>query len=125
MSDKSWKAVERKVAKSLGTERTPLSGGSSRHTRGDTLHEKLFIEVKQRKHFSILVLYRATSELARREGKIPVLAIKEKGKHGELAVIDWDLFVKMWKAYDSDCSRCNTHERIDLVECPIKAQRQP
>lgn len=93
---KSWKAVERKAAHSLGTERTPLSGGSSKHTRSDTLHEKLFIEVKHRKHFSILVLYRKTVELARKENKIPVLCLKEKGKHGELAVIDWELFLKLY-----------------------------
>ena len=94
--DKSWKQVERKVARSLDTERTPLSGGNSKQTRSDTLDEKLFVEVKQRKHFSVLVLYRKTLELARKEHKIPVLCLKEKGKHGELAVIDWKLFLKLW-----------------------------
>lgn len=46
MSDKTWKAFERRVAKILGTVRTPLSGGNSRHTRSDTLHEDLYVEVK-------------------------------------------------------------------------------
>jgi hypothetical protein len=40
------KAHERRVARWFGTERTPLSGGASRHTRSDTLHPKLYIEVK-------------------------------------------------------------------------------
>ena len=97
----SWKGVERKVARSLGTERTPLSGGNSKHTRSDTLHEKLFIETKHRKHFSILVLYRETLELAKQENKIPILCLKEKGKHGELAVMDWKLFVDMWEKYNA------------------------
>ena len=95
--DKSWKALERKVAKSMGTERTPLSGGNSKQTRSDTLHEKYFIEVKHRKRMAVLLLYRQTLELARKENKIPVLCIKEKGKHGELAVIDWKLFLELIK----------------------------
>ena len=40
------KTQERRVARFFGTERTPLSGGASRHTRSDTLHPKLYIEVK-------------------------------------------------------------------------------
>ena len=95
--NKSWKAVERKVAKSLGTNRTPLSGGNSGHTRSDTLDEKLFVEVKHRKHFSVLSLYRATQLLARKENKIPVLCLKEKNQRGELAVMDWKLFLELWE----------------------------
>ena len=97
MVDKPWKQVERKVAKSLDTERTPLSGGNSKQTRSDTLDEKLFVEVKHRKSFSVLSLYRETAKLARKENKIPVLCLKEKGKHGELAVISWDLFLELWR----------------------------
>ena len=96
MTDKAWKQVERKVAKSLDTERTPLSGGNSKQTRSDTLDERLFVEVKHRKHFSVLLLYRKTAELAKKENKTPVLCLKEKGKRGELAVIDWNLFVNLW-----------------------------
>ena len=95
----SWKGVERKISRSIGTKRTPLSGGSSGHTRSDTLDEKLFVEVKHRKHFSILALYRKTAELARQENKIPILCLKEKFRKGELAVIDWKLFVDMWNKY--------------------------
>jgi hypothetical protein len=98
--DKSWKGVERKVAHSLDTERTPLSGGNSKHTRSDTLHEKLYIEVKHRKHFSLLSLYRQTLGMARKEHKIPILCLKEKGEHGELAVMDWQFFLALWEAYD-------------------------
>jgi hypothetical protein len=46
--DTAWKRDEREVAEYFGTHRTPLSGGSSRHTRSDTLHPTLFIEVKTR-----------------------------------------------------------------------------
>ena len=46
MNSNTWKAFERKVAKALDTFRTPLSGGNSRHTRSDTLHKDLYVEVK-------------------------------------------------------------------------------
>ena len=94
---KRWKAIELKAAKSLGAERTPLSGGNSKMTRSDTLDEKLFVEVKYRASFSVVSLYRKTLEMARKENKTPVLCLKAKGKHGELAVIDWELFVELWK----------------------------
>ena len=43
MADKTWKARERQVARFFNTNRTPLSGGSSRHTRSDSLHKDLFV----------------------------------------------------------------------------------
>lgn len=100
MTDKSWKAIERKVAKSLGTQRTPLSGGNSKQTRSDTLDEKLFVEIKHRVSFSVVSLYRKTSDLAKKEHRIPVLCLKAKGKHGEVAVIDWKLFLELWGKYN-------------------------
>ena len=96
---KSWKNVERKIAKSLNTERVPLSGGNSKISKGDVIHDQLYIEVKTRKSMAIMVLWRTTLGLARAEGKIPILAIKEKGKHGELAIIDWKMFVELWENY--------------------------
>ena len=44
MSDKTWKARERQVAKLLGTERTPLSGGNGKQTRSDSLSAEFFVE---------------------------------------------------------------------------------
>lgn len=40
------KQQERRVSRFFGVERTPLSGGASRHTRSDTLHPDLYIEIK-------------------------------------------------------------------------------
>jgi len=97
---KAWKETERKIAKSIGTTRTPLSGGNSGHTRSDTLDDKLFIEVKCRNRFYVLSLYRQTAEMAGKENKIPVLALKENYQRGELAVIDWDFFVKLWECFN-------------------------
>ena len=79
---KTWKSVERKVAAFFGTKRTPLSGGNSGHTRSDTLHQALFIETKYRVKHSAVQLWRKTEELARKENKIPVVALVEKGARG-------------------------------------------
>ena len=75
----NFKGTERQIAKLFGTVRTPLSGGSSRHTRSDTLSDTLYIECKKRKHMAIHVLYADTKKKALAEGKIPVVVTKETG----------------------------------------------
>ena len=84
---KSWKLLERKIAKMFGTERTPLSGGNSRITRSDTLSKDFFIECKLRKNPAVWNLYERTEKLAKKEGKIPIVVIKKKNKQGELFII--------------------------------------
>ena len=88
MNKSNFKGFERLVAKFFGTERTPLSGGNSRHTRSDTLHEDLYIECKKRKRMATVQLYDEIKKLARKEGKFPVLAITETGRRGWLLVVD-------------------------------------
>jgi len=61
----TWKARERKVAREFGTERTPLSGGGSRHTRSDSLHAKLYMEQKLREKHSAITLWRDTAKKAK------------------------------------------------------------
>lgn len=51
--------AEARVADFFGTVRTPLSGSNSRHTASDTLHERLFIEVKARASHPIRRWYEA------------------------------------------------------------------
>lgn len=87
MNKSNWKGFERKVAKFFGTERTPLSGGNSKHTRSDTLHDTLFVECKKRKSMSVVKLYDSVRRLAKKEGKYPVVAITETGRRGYLLVI--------------------------------------
>lgn len=91
MADRSWKAVERRVAAIFGTTRTPLSGRNSRHgTASDSLHEKLFIEVKHRAYHAPVTLYMETSELAKKESKTPVVVLAEKRRHTLFAVCPLD-----------------------------------
>jgi len=78
MHRNTWKQGERRIAKLFGTFRTPLSGINSRHTASDTLHEKLFIEVKHRKKIPGDTLWKETMELAKKENKIPLIVFIKK-----------------------------------------------
>ena len=82
MSSKTWKNIERRIASYFGSERTPLSGGNSKITRSDSLHDLLFIETKYRVSHSAVTLWRSTKEMADVENKIPVVCLSEKGKQG-------------------------------------------
>ncbi len=73
MERQTWKAGERRIAKMFGTRRTPLSGGNSGHTRSDTLHLDLFIEVKHRKKYPLEKTLFKTFHEANKEDKIPLM----------------------------------------------------
>lgn len=59
---KTWKSVELRLARMFGTNRTPLSGGNSRHTRSDTLHPRLFIELKHGNSSAITTMWETWSK---------------------------------------------------------------
>jgi hypothetical protein len=84
------KAAERRVAEVFGTRRTPLSGSNSGHTASDSLHPALFLEVKQRLRFAAWTLWDSTKKLARKEKKLPVLALDRVGSPGFLVVVHSD-----------------------------------
>jgi len=83
MNKQTWKNFERTVAKNFGTERTALSGGNSKITRSDTMHDKLFIECKMRKSFSGIALYKNIEIQAKKEKLIPVLILRQKDTNTE------------------------------------------
>jgi hypothetical protein len=80
----AWKKVERAVAHFWGTERTPLSGGNSRHgTHSDTLHPKVYIELKHGRACpptwaGILKLFADVEQKAELERKRAVLVLHPK-----------------------------------------------
>lgn len=79
-SKSCWKSFERLVADFFATKRVPLSGMNSGHnTNSDTLHENLYVECKLRNKMSIFALFKDTKSKADNEGKVPVVAVKEKG----------------------------------------------
>jgi len=99
MPDKAWKAFERRIAKSLGTERTPLSGGASRITTSDTLHLDLYVECRWRSRLSVHTWWVVLRQFALKEHKVPVLALHQAKTQTTMAVIDWRFFLKLWEAY--------------------------
>lgn len=88
MADKAWKAVERRIAAFFGAARNALSGRNAKVSASDSVHDKLFIECKHRERHTTWTLWNATKKLAAKEGKTPVLALQEKGRHGALLVVN-------------------------------------
>lgn len=87
-SKECWKSFERTVASYFGTRRVPLSGSNSGHgTNSDSLHPKLYIECKVRSKIALWQLFIDTEKKAKVEGKLPVVAIKQKGEKGYLLVM--------------------------------------
>jgi hypothetical protein len=94
----TWKAVELRIARYIGTRRTPLSGGNDGRTRSDTLHPRLFAEIKHgsavpRSYKGIVKLFEQVEKLAERENKHPVLILHEKGRWG--GVSDYPAYVRL------------------------------
>jgi hypothetical protein len=94
---KAWKQAERRIARFLGgltaeeaCLRTPLSGGNGRISRSDTDHSRLFIEAKQRQDHSAWTVFDGVRPLARKEEKIPVVALFRKRSPGALICIHSD-----------------------------------
>lgn len=88
MPEKQWKQLERRIAKFFHTYRTPLSGGNSRITESDTLHNKFFLEIKSRKALPFLKLFREEiMPKAKKEKKIPILVIHETKHSDDLCFI--------------------------------------
>lgn len=71
MADKTWKAVERRIASLLGGRRTPLSGGNSGHgTSADVLGVSEYVEIKHGKRlFPLWREFVESEKQAKKEGK--------------------------------------------------------
>lgn len=90
MNNSTWKRTERLFAKLFHTRRRPLSGGNQGQGRDDMIHPILFGECKHGKKFFIWGLWDKTKVLAKKEGKIPVLCMKQNNRKGMLIVIHSD-----------------------------------
>lgn len=102
MAEKSWKVAERRIARTLGSERAPLSGATGRPTRSDTDHPQLFIQVKHLTRAYILALFEQTAKDAKKEGKIPIVVIHKRGTQQRVATIDFDWLVQLWELWQSE-----------------------
>ena len=93
MPDKPWKRAERKGAKVIGGSRNPLSGGSSRHTRGDAIHPVIYLEMKYRQRFAVVSQMEKEEVKAKKESKVAVLGFQQRGKHTRYYLIPESLMV--------------------------------
>lgn len=91
-SKSAWTRAESSLAAIFGARRRVLSGSANRPDLDgdDSTHERLFLESKLRASWSVWSLWRAVDKAAGRAKKIPVLGLREKGRHGALLVIHED-----------------------------------
>jgi len=96
MSDKAWKAFERRVADYFHGRRNPLSGvNSGNGTRADVIHDRLFIECKQRERVALIRLWDRTKKFADKEHKTPVVCVSEKNRPGFWILVHSDDLPKL------------------------------
>ena len=94
---KTWKNVEREVASRFRTSRNVGSGSLGREdrSRSDTVHPRLYIEVKYgdwKRWFrkELRDTLELAAENALKESKIPVIALKKKRQHGFWVLVHID-----------------------------------
>jgi hypothetical protein len=99
----TWKSFERRVANALGGTRNPLSGTNSKHTAGDVIHNKYYVEVKLRSELcaflkkEFLETLEETEANAKQENKEWLLVFKKKGSAKEYVLMDFKRFVEVLK----------------------------
>ena len=94
---KAWKRAEYQAADKLGGKRITLSGGRGANCKGDVELPGWLVEVKYRKLFAVWSMYLEVEAKARKEGKNALLILKERGNHGELAVMRIEHFKELPK----------------------------
>jgi len=119
MPDKTWKQRERQIAQFFGTVRNSLSGGNSKLTRSDSCHDTLYVEAKHAKRHKIWSLYEEALPRAKKESKIPVLAMSKSNRQGFLIVFHSQDFkvicIKYLKGLGYDVARKRNAKRVEVT----------
>ena len=89
---KTWKSVERRIAKFLGCQRVVCSGVRG---EGDVHHDIYHIEIKHRKKIPFYAAWKKTVDEARKNSKTPLVIIHETGSHTCLVIMSLDEFAKI------------------------------
>lgn len=102
-----WKTNDLEIAHDHGKERTPFSGGNSKMTRADIIHELLYIECKTtatKKDNSLTIsenLILDTIEKAKVERKVPIVIKTKKQGPGKpkirIVVMRYNDYLMMMK----------------------------
>jgi len=95
----AWKSLERKTAEQLRGERIIRENFSDHDI--DVEHPLFAVDCKSRKTMAVWSWFKKLEkdikEIARHKDKVPMLVLKEKGKHGELAVLRLNDLLKLLK----------------------------
>lgn len=93
-SKSAWTRAEAALAAFFGARRRPLSGSSNRPDidGDDVIHPRLWLESKLRARYAVWSLWREAKALAAKCRKVPVIGLREKGRHGILLVVHSDDF---------------------------------
>ena len=88
----TWKSAERRIARKFGAERNVGSGSMGRKDKSssDSTHDTLYIENKLRVKHSAVSLYDDTARKAKKEKKIPMVTLSEKGRPGFWVLVHID-----------------------------------
>ena len=89
MPDKLWKATERRIAKIIGdgAQRNSLSGMNAKITAGDIIHDKFYVEVKERVKIPFYKVFRDVQINAKKEHKIPIMVIHQKNSKDDILIM--------------------------------------
>jgi len=89
---RTWQRREGRVAALFGALRQPLSGSSGRadRTASDSTHPRLFVECKYRARHATRTVFDEVRRAARKEKKLPVLALADRGRPGFLLCVHPD-----------------------------------
>ena len=93
MHSRTWKRFEHETAKELGTSRELFAGPG-----GDVKHNLFLIDTKNRARWSISAWFAKLKKDAGKRDKIPLLVVKEPGKHTKLAICELHVFSSLLKA---------------------------
>lgn len=111
MSDPAWKKHERAAAREIGAERSVGSGslGRADRSRSDSTDGRIYLECKHsRRRTHAQSLMDDTHGKAKAEGKVPLVCLKESGRHGRLWVVrsqDVAEIVAIWVARMDESAR--------------------
>ena len=90
----TWKAFERVVSSFFGCTRT---GPMQAKDASDIDHPIVHCQCKHSQRHTILTVWDAAKVVADKSGKIPVVAIKQKGRHGFWLMCHSDDFIEVAK----------------------------
>lgn len=93
----AWKSLERETAKMLDGKRVSR-GGDFSQSLPDVWHVKYGIECKYRKTLPKLITDGLKQAKLYNNSKIPLLVLKEKGKHDTIVCLSLKHFVELTSA---------------------------